>query len=425
MTSFTQHTLANGLPVMLREVHSAPVISFWVAYQVGSRNERTGQTGISHWVEHMMFKGTARYPAGVLDREIDRAGGTWNAFTSTDCTMYYATLPADRIDIALSAEADRMINAQFDADETESERQVIINERQGSENSPLFWLMEELRAAAFRVHGYHHDIYGDMVDLEQITREDLIRYYRQHYVPSNAVLVAVGAFETETMLRKLEAHFGTLPAGEKPRLFVRPEPPQQGERKITVEQPGATAFLAIAHRTPPTTADDWFKLDVLNSVMTGSSDGLESRTSRLYRALVKSGVAANVSGDLAETIDPYLYTVTLTLNDGYTHVEAEARLLNEFARLRDDGITERELQRAKKQARASFAYGAESVTNQAFWLAQSAMMDDKHWYDRFLDRIDAVTCADVRDVANRYLIARNRITGYLIPTGYDESDTPR
>lgn len=131
-------TLANGLQVILREVHTAPVISFWLAYRIGSRNERTGQTGISHWVEHMMFKGTEKFPAGALDREIDRAGGQWNAFTSTDYTMYYATLPANRINIALEAEADRMANAIFDIEETESERTVIISERQGSENSPTF-----------------------------------------------------------------------------------------------------------------------------------------------------------------------------------------------------------------------------------------------------------------------------------------------
>ncbi|MEO1289428.1 MAG: pitrilysin family protein, partial [Chloroflexota bacterium] len=158
--------LSNGLQVILREVHSAPVISFWLAYHIGSRNERTGQTGISHWVEHMMFKGTQKFPAGVLDREIDRAGGQWNAFTSTDYTMYYATLPANRIQIALEAEADRMVNAEFDPAETESERTVIISERQGSENSPTFWLNEAVRASAFRVHGYHHTIIGDMADLE-------------------------------------------------------------------------------------------------------------------------------------------------------------------------------------------------------------------------------------------------------------------
>ena len=168
-------TLANGLQVILREVHTAPVISFWLAYRIGSRNERTGETGISHWVEHMMFKGTEKFPPGALDREIDRAGGQWNAFTGTDYTMYYATLPANRIQIALEAEADRMVNAIFDEEETESERSVIISERQGSENNPTFWLNEAVRATAFHVHGYHHTIIGDMADLESIARDGIVR----------------------------------------------------------------------------------------------------------------------------------------------------------------------------------------------------------------------------------------------------------
>ena len=197
MPKLTHHTLPNGLTVLLREAHSAPVISWWLAYRVGSRNEPTGLTGISHWVEHMMFKGTERFPAGMLDREIDRAGGQWNAFTSMDATKYFETLPAGKIDIAMEAEADRMCNAIFDPEETESERTVIISERQGAENQPTFWLQEELRGAAFRVHGYHHEIIGDEADLRRMTRDDLYHHYRRHYNPANAAAIAVGAFDSE------------------------------------------------------------------------------------------------------------------------------------------------------------------------------------------------------------------------------------
>ncbi|MBZ0310010.1 MAG: insulinase family protein, partial [Anaerolineae bacterium] len=192
----TRHVLENGLVVLLKELHSAPLISFWVFYRVGSRNEQTGQTGISHWVEHMMFKGTPRYPAGVLDREIDRNGGIWNAQTSFDYTAYYETLPADRIDLAIEAEADRMVNAVFDPEEVDSERTVIISERQGSENSPMFWLNEEVQGMAFRVHPYHHTIIGDMADLETMTRDNLYQHYRRYYAPNNAIVVVVGAFNS-------------------------------------------------------------------------------------------------------------------------------------------------------------------------------------------------------------------------------------
>ena len=414
--------LRNGLRVILREVHSAPVISFWVAYKIGSRNERTGQTGISHWVEHMLFKGTEKFPAGVLDREIDRTGGQWNAFTSMDYTMYYETMPADRIDLALEAEADRMEHAVFAPEEVESERTVIISERQGSENSPMFWLNEELRAAAFRVHGYHHTILGDMADLQTITRDDLFAYYQRHYNPANATIVAVGAFQNSEMRAKIERHFGHLPTATAPKLFSRPEPEQSGERRVMVERPGATAFLSIAHRVPQATHDDWFKMEILDSVLTGIGGSLDSKTSRLYKTLIKSGIAAGMDAGLSETIDPYLYNITVTINDGHTHEEAEALVLAEIERLKDGGITQRELEKAKKQARASFAYSTESVTNQAYWLAQSAILGDIDWFNGYLDRLHSITADDVQAVAQRYLVPQQRITGWLIPTGTDFED---
>ncbi|MEL6269774.1 MAG: pitrilysin family protein, partial [Chloroflexota bacterium] len=203
MSEVTKHTLQNGMTVLLKEVPGAPIITWIVMYRIGSRNERTGITGISHWVEHMMFKGTDRFPAGVLDKSIDRMGGTWNASTSNDYTNYYETLPADKIELALDAEADRMINANFDPKEVESERTVIISERGMYENYPSFWLSEEVRAAAFRVHGYHHEIIGDLADLQTMTREDLYTHYKTHYVPNNAVGVAVGSFDSEDMLKKI------------------------------------------------------------------------------------------------------------------------------------------------------------------------------------------------------------------------------
>lgn len=417
----SQFTLENGLTVLLKEVHSAPVISSWVAYRVGSRNEHTGQTGISHWVEHMMFKGTERYPTGVLDREIDRIGGQWNAFTSTDYTMYYETIPAEHVDLVLDAEADRMVNAMFDPEETESERTVIISERQGSENSPMFWLREEVRAAAFRVHGYHHAIIGDMVDLHTITRDDLYTHYRRHYCPNNATLVMVGAFDSAEMRQKIEHYFGNIPSGDDLSLFNRTEPEQQGERRVVVERPGTTAFLMMAYHVPASTSDDWFKLELLDSILTGPGGDVDNKTSRLYRALVKTEIAASIGGGLNQTIDPYLYGIVATVRDGRTLDETEATLLEQINHIIQDGITEDELWKAKKQARASFAYEHESVTNQAYWLAQSAILGDVNWNENYLNRLDAITAEDVQAVAAKYLTSRNRTVGWLIPTGLESA----
>ncbi len=416
MTKPTRHTLDNGLTVILKEVHTAPIISWWLAYKVGSRNEPTGKTGISHWVEHMMFKGTERFPPGMLDREIDRAGGQWNAFTSMDYTMYFETLPADKIDIAMQAEADRMTNAIFDPDETESERTVIISERQGAENQPTFWLQEAVRGTAFRVHGYHHEIIGDETDLRSMTRDDLFSHYRHHYSPANAVAVAVGAFESGAMLRKIETLFGSVPGGNAPSLFAREEPPQQGERRVQVERPGKTAFYEICHQIPDATHEDWMKLKILDNVLSGSSGASDNKTSRLFQALVKTEIAASIGAWLVPSVDPYLYSIIVTLREGRNPDEAEESLLKEIARLQADGISQAELQKARKQAKAAFAYSTESVTEQAYWLAQSFVLGDADWFDGYMDRLMRVAAEDVLDVANRYLIPKRRVVGILHPT---------
>ncbi|MCY4062930.1 MAG: pitrilysin family protein [Chloroflexi bacterium] len=416
MPHLTHTTLPNGLTVLLREAHSAPVISWWLAYRVGSRNEPTGLTGISHWVEHMMFKGTERFPAGALDREIDRAGGQWNAFTSMDATKYFETLPADKIDIAMQAEADRMTQALFDADETESERTVIISERQGAENQPTFWLQEEVRGAAFRVHGYHHEIIGDETDLRSMTRADLYAHYRRHYQPANAAVIAVGAFDTAEMLAKIEELYGAIESGAAPDLFSRAEPEPAGERRVTVERPGKTAFFELCHRIPAADHEDWFKLRLLDAILSGSSGASDNKTSRLYQALVKTEIAAGVGAWLTPTVDPYLYSIIVTLREGRQPEEAEAALLEEIARLQSEGVSEAELNKARKQTRAAFAYSTESVTEQAYGLAQSFILGDVTWFDRYADRLMAVSADDVLEVAERYLVPRSRVVGILHPT---------
>jgi len=426
LSTVTRHILDNGLTVLLKEIHSAPVISWWVLYRVGSRNERTGQTGISHWTEHMMFKGTETFPGGILDRMIDRQGGSWNAQTFLDYTAYYETMPADRIDLALQLEADRMINARFEVDEVDSERTVIISERQGAENSPMFWLGEEITAAAFRVHGYHHEILGDMADLETITRDDLYHHYQSHYMPNNAIAVAVGAFDSEEMLNRIKEVYGKIPAGDLPKVFSRAEPPQQGERRVRVERPGNTAFLQMSYRAPAATDSDWFKLAILDSVLSGPSGlgggGVDNKTSRLYKALVQTELAASVNGSITPTIDPHLYDFTVTVRDGRTLEEVEAALEAELNRVRSENITEAELNKAKKQARALFAYSTEGVTGQAFWLAFAENFASYEWFEHYMAQLEQVTVEDVRDAAERYLRPQSRVVGWFVPTGMEEDE---
>lgn len=420
MNSVSRHVLANGMVVLLKEVHSAPLISWWVLYRVGSRNEPTGITGASHWVEHMLFKGTETFPAGYLDKAIDREGGSWNAQTFLDYTAYHETMPADKIDLALRLEADRMTNAAFDPEEVDSERTVIISERQGAENSPLFWLGEEISAAAFRVHGYHHEILGDMHDLETMTRDDLAGHYHRYYMPNNAIAVAVGAFDSADMLARIKALYEPIPAGELPVLFARPEPAQQGERRVTVERPGGSAHVDISYHAPAATDPDWFALSVLNSVLTGpvslGGSGIDNKTSRLYRALVETGLAANVDGSLMPTIDPHLYGISATVSDGRTVQEVETVILQEIERALASDITLEEIARAKKQARALFAYSTERVTMQAFWLAFSENFSSYEWFEQYVSTLERVTLDDVLAAGRKYLRAQNRIVGHFIPT---------
>lgn len=426
MSRVTRHVLDNGLVVILKEVHTAPIVSWWVLYRVGSRNERTGTTGVSHWVEHMLFKGTDQFPPGSLDKAIDRLGGSWNAQTFLDYTAYYETLPAEHVDLALRIEADRMINAKFDPKEVDSERTVIISERQGAENSPMFWLSEEVQAAAFRVHGYHHEIIGDMIDLETMTRDDLYSHYKHHYMPNNAIAVAVGDFDSAELLEKIKALYGTIPPGDAPNLFARPEPEQSGERRVRVERPGRGVFVDVNYHVPAANDPDWFKLQILNSILCGADSlgggGIDNKTSRLYKALVETELAASVDGGMTQTVDPFLYSINITVRDGRDPAEVEAALYHEIDRLRDGDISERELARAKKQARALFAYSTERITTQAFWLAFAESFDSYDWFENYLARLEAVTLDDVHEVAQKYLRPQNRVVGVFIPAQGDDED---
>ena len=422
MTDFTEVTLANGLKIILKEIHTAPLISHWVWYRVGSKDEPTGKTGISHWVEHMQFKGTPQFPASVLDKAIAREGGQWNAFTFLDWTTYYETMPAAKIDLALLLEADRMVNSTFDPEEVESERTVIIAEREGSENEPLALLGEAVQNAAFRVHPYHHEVIGDVADLRSMTRDHLYNHYRSYYIPNNAVLAVAGDFETEAMLRRIRELFEPIPAGPTPSRLNRLEPEQPGEIRLTVEGPEETAYLQVSYHAPEASHPDFHPLAVLDSLLAGPSNlnmfgggGVSNKTSRLYRALIDTEQAVSVHGGSSATIDPFLYTFTITAHPQKTPQIALAALDGEIHRIQDEPPSEAEVARAIKQARAMFAFGTENITNQAFWLAYAEMFADYSWFTSYLEKLAAVTPADVQRVAQTWFRAKNRIVGNYLP----------
>jgi len=417
----TKTTLKNGLQIVLKESHVAPVASFWVFYRVGSRNEKPGTTGISHWVEHMLFKGTEQFPRGEFDKAVARAGGIFNGMTSEDWTTYFETLPSDRIDLALQVESDRMANSVFDPEEVESERTVIISEREGSENSYFYLLSEEVQAAAFRVHSYHHPIIGWKSDLETMNRDDLYQHYRTFYTPNNAIAVVTGDFEPQAMLQKLEAHFGHLPSGPAiPAMRLR-EDSQMAERRILLRGNDPTAYLMMAFVTPEATHLDFFPLIVMDAVLGGAKGmglfggGGNNRSNRLYRALVDTQLTVDVSCSYRPSIDPNLFAFYATLAPEITHQQVEEAIWTEIAKIQEEGVTAAEMEKAIKQTKAQFAYSSESVTHQAYWLGFSEIIGDTSWLDNWLETLSAVTVADVQRVAQTYFTRNRQTVGWYVP----------
>ncbi len=418
----TKTVLANGLTVILKEMHHAPVTSFILWYRVGSRQERPGLTGVSHWVEHMMFKGTPHFPNGTLDRIVAREGGHSNASTWLDFTMYYETMPSNRINLALEIEADRMTNTLMTQEEVEAERTVILSERQMYENEPRFLLNEELTAVAFRVHPYHHEIIGDEADLRTMTRDDLYSYYRRYYTPNNAIAIVVGDFETKAMLAQMETLFGSIPAGEPVPAITRQEPPQRGERRVVVNGPGDTAYLTLAYRAPEAAHPDYYPLTLLNAAFAGGGSlgmfggGGSNKSSRLYKALVDTELAAAAFGGLMPTLDPFLYTINAVVRNGRSLAKVEAALDAELARLTAEPITQAELDKALKRAKAQFVMAGESITGQAQLLGMSeVVVGDYGWYETVLDKLNTVTLDDIERVRQTYLHKRNRTVGWYEP----------
>jgi len=414
------HQLENGLTILTKELHHVALASQWIWYRVGSRNEVQGKTGISHWVEHMQFKGTPRFPVQSLDHAISRDGGFWNAMTYMDWTTYFETMPSGKIDIALELEADRMVNSLFDPDETERERQVVISEREGNENEPMFKLGEAVRKTAFNGHPYRHEVIGEMDDLRKLTREDLYEHYRKHYNPSNVVIAIAGDFDTSSIIKRYADLYGGL-RGEPARLQLEGDTPI-AESQIEIQGPGDAIYLQFTYRAPAASQEGFYALMVLDSLLTGPSSlamfgggSISNKTSRLYQQVVEKDQAASVSGSLQATIDPYLYEMMFILSPNQS-VEKVRNLVDEqIDRVQNDLVSPEEIERAVKQAKAMFAYGSENITNQAFWMGFAAMFADNSWFDNYIRNLEAVSREDVRKAAREYLDPNRRVIGTFIP----------
>lgn len=421
MARVHQSTLENGLKVILKKTTAAPVVSTWLWYRVGSRNEVGSYTGLSHWVEHMMFKGSRQYPKGTIMRLIDRHGGYANAMTSHDFTTYYATLPSDHAILPLQIEADRMTGASFDPEEVASERTVILSEREGNENEPGYLLAEEVTAAAFRVHPYHHQSIGWRQDLQAIDQDTLLRFYKRHYMPNNAVLVIVGDIDPEAHHEHVKTIFGHIPTGDLPAQRIPQEPPQRGERRVKLRMPGSAPILRISYHVPPVSHKDYIPLVVADAVLSGGKamfafGGSSTRSTRLYRALVEKELASSVGSSYHPSLDPYLFNLGATVRDGRQPQEVEEALVEQIHKLQREPVPSKELRTAIKQTQAQFAYSSESVTSQALTLGFLEMVDHHERMGTILDELARVTPDDVLRVTQAYLTEDERIVGLFEPT---------
>ena len=416
--------LDNGLTVILQPSHTSSLISLWAWYGVGSADERPGQTGISHWVEHMNFKGTAKLSREEMTDIVERHGGFWNGYTWIDQTTYVSTADRGAIDDLLLLESERMSSCCYDAGECESERTVIISELQGSENDPDQLLETEVTAAAMKVHPYRHPTIGWRSDLETMTRDDLYGHYRRYYAPDNATVVIAGDLDPDDALSRVARAFGGIAPSGAARPARTAEPPQQGERRVVLERPGHVGYLKLAHHAPGFTHGDFAAALVLDAVLTGAK-GLNlwcsfrgpgtQRRSRLYRALVERSLASAVQGAMLPTRDAFLYAVSITAADGVALEAVERAASDAIEALARDGAAEDEVLRARRQLHARMVFEGDSVTNIAHQVGYFQTLGALDAYDALPARLAAVSVDDVNRVAREVLRPANRTVGLLRP----------
>ncbi|MEK7348891.1 MAG: pitrilysin family protein [Candidatus Eisenbacteria bacterium] len=404
-------TLENGLKVLIQEVRLAPVVSFAVWYRVGSRNESAGITGISHLLEHMMFKGTPRFGKGEIARTLQRIGASFNAGTSLDYTCYYETLKSDRLELAMEIESDRMVNASIPEEEHRLEMTVVRSELERNEDDPHRAIYQETFATAFQAHPYHWPTIGWRSDVESITTEQIRRYYRAHYVPNNAVVVVVGDVDRERALERVRHWFGGIPSGELPLPVTTTERPQQGERRFRLRKPGDTRLVLVAWKNPEMTHPDSYALDVLGLILG------HGRTSRLHRSLVESGLATEADAANETTRDPFLVVALATAAPDRPLADVEAAILREAERLRNEPVSDAELRRAKKQVEAGFLYSKDSIQSLSHQLGYYETVASWRYLEEYPAKIRALTAADVQRAAATYLVDDARTVGWFDPPG--------
>lgn len=417
LTDTVQKTvLDNGLTVLTKEIHTAPVVSVQVWYRVGSRNETAGINGLSHQLEHLMFKGTAARPI-QFGRLFNVLGSQSNAFTSYDETAYFGTVERDKLDALLELEADRMLNSQIGTEPLESEKRVVISELQGYENRPSYRLDRAVMRAAFPDHPYGLPVGGTKADVEQFSVAAVQDYYQTYYSPDNATLVVAGDFDTETVLKTIGTLYGSLP--QRTGTAAVPSETRGATRGATTDpivlrQPGSAALLTAVYPLPNINHPDVPAIDLMDMVLTAG------RSARLYQALVETGLASGVGAYPAEMIEPGWYDISVTAAPRKTLNEIDQVLQRTLATLQEQLVTDAELSRAKTQLKAYFVLNNQDIASQANQLGYNqTVTGDYQFSDRYLASLEQVTAADIQRVAQTYLNPSQRTVGLFEPTALD------
>jgi len=415
LQSVREGSLSNGIRVLFRQRSVSPLVTFQVWYRVGSRNESVGSTGLSHLLEHMMFKGTDKTGPEEFSKIVQAHGGQTNAFTTKDFTAYYEIMASDRIHVAMDLERDRMKGLRLRSKDFLSEKKVVMEERRlRTETQPEAVLLEELEAAAFSSHPYRWPIIGWMEDLQNITLKDLRKYMRTHYVLGNILMVGVGDMEPQKWWDMLEARFGDLPAHKpcfQPQVV---EPTQKAERRVVVRREAQVGLMAMGFHVPRLGDEQAPALDVLACLLGGG------RSSRLYRRLVREeALALGVDADYRLlSLDPGLFLVMARILPGKSLERAEKLVEEELEKIiGKDQDLEKDLQRAKEQLERNLLLSLDSIMAQALILAQYELCGSWKYISHHLQGIKGVDSDSVSRAAKSYLTPANRTTGWLVPEG--------
>jgi len=407
-----EHTLKNGMKVLVQEDPSIPNVALYTFFRVGSRNEHDGITGLSHFFEHMMFNGAKKYGPGQFDKTMEAAGGSNNAYTSNDLTVYQDWFPNSQLELIFELESDRVQNLAFDPKIVESERQVVYSERRLSVDNDNFGLLDEqLEATAVMAHPYHWSVIGWPSDIEKWTLDDLKTYFAKGYSPSNATMVVVGDVKAGNVFSLAEKYMEPIPAHDPPPPVRTVEPKQLGERRIAVHKFAQLPIIEIGYHVPQAQGADYYTLELLQALLT------TGESSRLYRSLVdQQQLAVQVQSAHEATIDPYLFTFTVQPRQGVAPEKAEQALYAEVDKLKSAAVDDHELQKAKNQVISSYYRSLRSINRRANVIGRyQVLFGDYHKLANVEQEFNKVTAADIQRAAKEYFDVNNRTVATLIP----------